>query len=251
MGSATGSVPGSVTPSAPSGLDARLGRQHQERVDPRDLRLGHLHPLDDVRADREGGRLPRREQPVVHVAAGGTPGGPLVAQELAGLHGLARLHDDPPEVRIHAAVAVAVVDDDDDRQGRPQVLLLHAAQVRAQVAHPAHQRVEPAAGGQDNAVVRCHHPVAAEGGEVDAIVEALAVHEPRTPDRRPERQREADLGKRPSIAGQEVERRGLGPRELRSQAAGRAARGDDGGAGRGPDAGVGSRGGNLRRAHGR
>ncbi len=186
----------------------------------------------------------------MHVAAGCPSRGPLVAQQLAGLHGLARLHDDLPEVRVHAAVAVPVVRDDDDRQRRPQVPLLETAEVRTQVADPAHDMVVPAARGQDHAVVRCHHPVAAEGGEVDAVVETLAVHDAGAPDRRPERQRQADLGKRPAVAGQEVEGgRARVPDELGREAAGRAARGDDGGPGRDADAGDwGSRWGPAKRA---
>ena len=92
-----------------------------------------------------------------------------------------------------------------------------------EVADPAHDRVEPSAGSEDPPVMRGHDPVAAEGGEVDAVVERLAVHDARAPDRRPERQRQANPGNGPAVARQEVEGGGLLPAGLRGEPAGQHA----------------------------
>ncbi len=59
------------------------------------------------------------------VAAGRATGRPLVAD--AAVPPSPRrplLHDDLAEVGVDAAIAVAVIDDDDDREGRPELLLL-------------------------------------------------------------------------------------------------------------------------------
>ena len=90
------------------------------------------------------------------------------------------------EVRVDAAVAVAVVDDHDDRQRRPQLLGVEPRVVRGQVADPADDVVEMPARGEDHAVVGGHDPVAAERRHVDAVVERLAVDDPSTQWRRPE-----------------------------------------------------------------
>ncbi len=47
-----------------------------------------------------------------------------------------------------------------------------------------------------------HDPVAAERGQVEAVVEALAVHERVTEPAGTERVRDPDLGDRPAVAGQ-------------------------------------------------
>ena len=69
----------------------------------------------------------------------------------------------------------------------------------------ASSNCRPAA--RTDAVVGGHDPVAAERGEVDAVVERLAVDDARAPRRRPERQREPAVGQRPAVAGQRSTRR--------------------------------------------
>ena len=71
-------------------------------------------------------RLERAEQPVVDVAARGVAGRALVADQLAGPDALARPDRDVAEVGVDRAVAVAVVDHDDDRQVVPQLLAVEA-----------------------------------------------------------------------------------------------------------------------------
>ena len=146
-----------------------LGRSpdDEHRIDARDLAIGQLHPLDDGRLDAERRDLGRAEQPVVEVTARRATGPALVAQELAGLHGRALLDDDLAEMRVDAAVAVAIVDDDDDRQRGPEVLLLEAVQIRLEIADPAHEPVVLAARGEDGAGVGGHDPVATERREID------------------------------------------------------------------------------------
>ena len=79
---------------------------------------------------------------------------------------------------VDAPIAVAVVDDHDDRQGRPELLRIETPVVGGQVAHPADRVVVVPAGGEHEPVVRRDDPVAAHGREVDAVVERLAIDQP-------------------------------------------------------------------------
>src|SRR4029079_16298873 len=90
-------------------------RQDEERVDPGDLTCGQPHVPADVVTETEAPRLERAEQPVVEMAARRVAGRPFVAEELAGPDRLADLHPDFPEVGVDRAIAIAIVDDDDDR----------------------------------------------------------------------------------------------------------------------------------------
>ena len=74
-----------------------------------------------------------------------------------------------------------------------QSCFLSSRRSTAQVAEPADLRVEPARGRQDHAVVGGDDPIPAERREVDAVMELLAVDDPRTPWRRSERQRQATV----------------------------------------------------------
>ena len=197
------------------GLRAR--RQDEERIDPEDLGARQLHPLGDAALDLDLAALVRAEQAVVQVAAGRVAGAALVAQEVAGADALAALDDDLLEVGVHAPVAVAVVDHDDDRERPPQLLGIEPLVVAGQVAEPADGVVEVAAGGEDDAVVGGHDPVATERGEVDAVVERLAVHDPGGIQRRgAEVLGEPAPGKRPAVARQAGDRRGAaGERQAR------------------------------------
>ena len=163
----------------------RARRQDEQRIDPADLGARQLHPLGDARVDGELAALERAEQAVVQVAAGRVPGAALVAQELAGMDALAGLDHDLLEVGVDAPVAVAVVDDDHDRQRHPQLLGVEPLVVPVEVADPADDVVEMAAGGEDDAVVGGDDPVAAERREVDPVVERLAVDDPDANDVEP------------------------------------------------------------------
>ena len=173
-----------------------------------DLGARQLHPLGDAALDRDLAALERAEQAVVEVAAGRVAGPALVAEEVAGTDALAALDDDLLEVGVHAPVAVAVVDHDHDRERLPQLLGVEPLVVAGQVAEPADGVVEVAAGGEDDAVVGGHDPVAAERREVDAVVERPAVDDPRGVQRGgAEGLGEPALRERPAVARQAGDRR--------------------------------------------
>ena len=117
----------------------------------------------------------------MEVTAGRATGLALVPDQVAGDDDVARLDHRLGQVGVDAPIAVAVVDHDDDRQGRPEALGLESIEVRLQVADPAHPRVVVATGGKDDAVVCGHDPVAAERGQVQAVVERLAGDDARAP----------------------------------------------------------------------
>ena len=177
------------------------------------------------RPERRG--LGRREQVVVEVAAGRVARGALEAEQLPGVHDLANVDLDLPEVRVDAPVAVPVVDHHDQRELEPQVVSVQAPQVGPEVADPAQQLVEVPARGEHGAVVGRHDPVAAEGRDVDAVVESLAVDEQRAPRRRAERQRQARVGDRPGVAGEGVDGGGPGRQDRRRLGASRLDRADE------------------------
>src|SRR4029079_6502659 len=99
----------------------------------------------------------------------------LVADELARLHDLAALDGRPREMRVDAPIPVAVVDHDADRQRVQEVLLREAELVAVEPPAPADPGVETAPDGEDSPGVRSDDPVAAEGGEVEAVMGRLAL----------------------------------------------------------------------------
>src|SRR5439155_17379999 len=99
-----------------------------------------------------------------------------ITEDLPGMIQWDGLEYGPPEMGIDAAVAVAVVDHDNDRQAPPQLLGLQPVEVRRQVADPADLLVELPAGGKHDAVVGGHDLIAAPARDVDAVVERLPVH---------------------------------------------------------------------------
>ena len=162
------------------------------------------------------------------VAPGGVAGRTLVADHLAGLDVLAGLdRDGGPLVGIDAAIAVPVVDDDDDRQRSLQARPGEHLLVGGQIAVPAHEVDVVSPGRQDDAVVRRHDVVSALGCHVHAVVEQLAVHEELAPLARPEGQRDPGVDERPDVAGQ------LGGRGRRGWTRGRRQSGGGSGCGRG------------------
>ena len=100
---------------------------------------------------------------------------------------------------VEAAVAVAVVDDDHDRQVIPEVLGIQAGVVGGEVALPAQKVVEMPTRGKHDAVVSCHDPVAAESRHVHAIVEPLPVDHEVAPVRLLEGQRDPAVRERPHV----------------------------------------------------
>ena len=193
---------------------ARARREDAQRVDPRELVARQLHPPRRVLVQRVGAGLGGREQPVVEVAPGGMAGRALEAQQLAGVDGVAALDLHLPEVRVHAAIAVAVVDHHHHRQLPPQMAGVEAGEIPVEVADPAHQGVEVATRRDHGPVVGGQDAVPTEGRDVDAVVEPLAVDDERAPRRRAEWERDPRVGDRPLVAGEVRNRR-------------RAGRGDD------------------------
>jgi len=153
-------------------------RQDRERIDPGDLERRHPELPEDVGADPERRCLARAEQPVMDVAARGVAGRALVADLFAGLDPLADADRHVAEVSVDAAVAVAVVDNDDVWQIAPHVANVEDMEIRPEVADPADLLVEMAAGRQDDPIVRRPDRCAAERGHVDPVVEELAVVDP-------------------------------------------------------------------------
>ena len=177
------------------GCGAGARREDAQRVDPRELVARQLHPPRRVLVERVGARLGGREQPVVEVAAGGVARRALEAEQLAGMDRVAALDLHLPEVRVDAAIAVAVVDDDHHRQLPPQVAGVEPGEVPVEVADPAHQRVEVATRRDHGPVVGGQDAVAAERRDVDAVVEPLAVDDERAPRRRAEGERDPRDGR--------------------------------------------------------
>ncbi len=141
------------------------------------------------------------------VAAGRVAGHALEADLLARLDPVADRDRDLAEVGVDAAIAVAVVDDDDERQVVPELLLVEDSVVGTQVADPADDVVELATGSQDDAVVSGPNGVAAERRDVDSVVEELAVLDPGAAGDRLERQRQTAASERPDVARQLLRRR--------------------------------------------
>src|SRR6266576_2695257 len=83
--------------------------QNVEGIDPGDFEGRQSQVAEDVRPNAERLRLARAEQSEVDVTAGCVAGHALVADQLACLAGLARSNDDPAEMGVDAAIAVAVV----------------------------------------------------------------------------------------------------------------------------------------------
>ena len=181
--------------------------QHQQRVHPGDLPARQLHPLGGVRVQPEPLRFVRAEQPVVEVAAGRPPGVALPADQLPGLDDVPCLDAHLREMRVDAAIAVAIVDHDGDRQRVPEVLLVQPSVVRLQVADPADVVVEVAARGKNGAAVGCADPVAAGRRDVDPVVEPLTLDQATSPARVLEAERQAAL-ERPDVAGEVLDWRG-------------------------------------------
>src|SRR3954466_15204298 len=102
----------------------RAPRHHEERVDAGDVRGRQLEPGRNAPLEAEQVRLPRAEQPVMKVATGRVAGLPLPADDLPRPNLVAALHREALEVRVDAPIAVAVVDDESERQDGPGVLLL-------------------------------------------------------------------------------------------------------------------------------
>ena len=88
-------------------------------------------------------------------------------------------------------------------------LAVEPAVVRREVADPADLLVEVAARGEDDAVVGGPDPVAAERGDVDAVVEELPVDEPLAAGRSAERQRDPALARSASDSRSGRRRRGV------------------------------------------
>jgi hypothetical protein len=99
------------------------------------------------------------------------------------MHPLPTLDRRPGQVGVHAPVPVSVVDDDDDRERRPEALLVEAGEVRIEGADPADEQVEAPPGGEDDTVVGRRDSIATEGGDVDPVVESLTIDDPGRDDR--------------------------------------------------------------------